>query len=109
MDVLNVTNFTELEVKTQYVLSIPEKIAQHIMWPTTIAAIIGNSLLLLVFSQRNLLKVHDMLIATLSCLDLVHAFMNIFNYYFMYKIHDLFPKFNCFLNNLMYHFVLLSR
>ncbi|XP_063722094.1 uncharacterized protein LOC134848525 [Symsagittifera roscoffensis] len=108
MDVLNVTNFTELEVKTQYVLSIPEKIAQHIMWPTTIAAIIGNSLLLLVFSQRNLLKVHDMLIATLSCLDLVHAFMNIFNYYFMYKIHDLFPKFNCFLNNFMYHFVLLS-
>ncbi|XP_063711665.1 uncharacterized protein LOC134839963 [Symsagittifera roscoffensis] len=108
MDVLNFTNLTETDEKVRYVLSIPEKIAQHIMWPTTIAAIIGNFLLLLVFSQRALLKAHDMLIATLSCFDLVHAFMNIFNYYLMYKINDLFPKFNCFFNNLLYHFVLLS-
>ena len=57
--------------------SIATKIARTIKFGTAVTAILGNLLLLIVFSQRKNIKVHDVLISTLACLDLVHAAMNI--------------------------------
>ena len=104
----NVTNSTEEELNSPYTRSIPEKMARYIMWSTTAMAITGNVLLLVVFSQRKVFKVHDILIATLAGLDLVHASMNILMNVLPRSIRTSHPQAFCYFAHFMYHYVLLA-
>ncbi|XP_075244354.1 uncharacterized protein LOC142338470 isoform X2 [Convolutriloba macropyga] len=88
--------------------SIATKIARTIKFGTAVTAILGNLLLLIVFSQRKNIKVHDVLISTLACLDLVHAAMNILQMALPDQFFISYPNLYCYGSHLMYHFVLLS-
>ena len=104
----NATNLTEKTLVGSYTRSIPEVMARYMMWSTTAMAVVGNILLLIVFAQRKAIKVHDMLIATLACLDLVHASMNILMNILPESVKTYNPLAFCYFSHFMYHYVLLA-
>ncbi len=88
--------------------STTEMVPLYLMWLTNITAFIGNSLLLVVFTQKKKLKAHDMLITTLACLDLIHSIVNMVLNVLPREYQSMYPKVACYISHSLFHFITLS-
>ena len=110
-EILTVANCSlEVPMLVEADQMIGQQIAKIVMWVTAVLGLLGNSLLLGVFSQRGAVKVHDILIGTLALLDLLHCLINIVVNWVPVEVQRrlLGPQVSCVVSHSLYNFVSLS-